>query len=225
MKEVSIVLCPFENNDFFKRVFNHIIVRTRYDLSQVEILVVDNNTNPELKRDIAEFVHENGELCSIRYIENNNEGHLAQATNKAIEAADSRWFVYLCANDTYIYDPRWLQYLTGNMSEEEYHAGFRIGGTVTPWPNHLAPDKHFHVQGGIFIAFTDYLKGNPYSPKHPFDYCDVMHSARCLEQGYHLKHLPRIRSHMGEVTKDWHDGNKQTKQYLIAHVPGLAQFP
>jgi GT2 family glycosyltransferase len=225
MKDVSIVICPFENNDFFKRVFNHIIVRTRYDLSQVEIIVVDNNTDPALRRDIAEFVHENGELCSMKYIENNNEGQLAQATNKAIEAADSRWLVYLCAKDTYIYDPRWLQYLVGNMSEEEYNAGFRIAGTVTPWPNHLPPDKHFHVQGAVFIAFTEYMKSNPYSPEYPFDYCDVIYSARCLEQGYHLKHLPRIRSHMGAVTKDWHDGNKQTKQYLIAHVLGLAQFP
>lgn len=225
MKEVSLVLCPFENNDFFKRVFNHIIVRTRYDLSQIEIIVVDNNTDPELKRDIAEFVHENGELCSITYIENNNEGKLAQATNKAIEVADSRWFVYLCANDTYIYDPRWLQYLVGNMSEEEYNAGFRIGGTVTPWPNQLPPDKHFHVQGAVFIAFTEYMKNNPYSPEYPFDQCDVMHSARCLEQGYHLKHLPRICSHMGQATREWHEGNKQSKQYLIAHVHGLAKFP
>lgn len=225
MKEVSIVLCPYENNDFFKRVFNHIVVRTRYDLSQIEIIVVDNNTDPERKRDIAEFVHENAELCAMHYIENNNEGKLAQATNKAIEVADSRWLVYLCANDTYIYDPRWLQYMVGNLSEEEYNAGFRIAGTVTPWANHLTADKHFHVQGAVFIAFTEYMKNNPYSLDYPFDQCDVIHSARCLEQGYHLKHLPRICSHMGQATKEWHEGNKQSKQYLIAHVHGLAQFP
>ena len=225
MKDVSIVLCPFENNDLFKRVFNQIVIRTRYDLSRVEIIVVDNNTDPDLKRDVAEFAQENAELCAITYIENNNEGQLAQATNKAIEVADSKWFVYLCANDTYIYDPRWLQYLIGNLSDDDYDAGYRIAGTVTPWPNHLSEEKHFHVQGAVFIAFTDYMKQNPYSGDFPFNYCDVMHSARCLEQGFQLKHLPRICSHMGDATREWHDGNRQSKQYLIAHLHGLAQFP
>ncbi|MEY4669991.1 MAG: hypothetical protein RL518_2690 [Pseudomonadota bacterium] len=225
MKDVSIMLCPYENNALFKRVFNQIIIRTRYDLSMIEILVVDNNTNTELKRDVVEFLRENEELCTIKYLENNNEGQLAQATNKAIQAADSKWFVYLCTNDTYIYDPRWLQYLVGNLSEDDYEAGYRIAGTVTPWPNHLTEEKHFHVQGAVFIAFTEYMKLNPYSLEYPFEYCDVMHSARCLEQGYLLKHLPRICSHMGHASREWHEENRSSKQFLIAHVHGLAQFP
>jgi len=225
MKDVSIILCPCENNDSFKRVFNHIVIRTRYELSQIEILVIDNNTDTELKRDIAEFVQDNAALCDITYIENNNEGQLAHAINRAIEVANSKWFVYLSANDTYIYDPRWLQYLIGNLSDDDYEAGYRIAGTVTPWPNHLSDDKHFHVQGTVFIAFTEYMKKNTYSADFPLECSDVMHSARCLEQGYQLKHLPRIYAHMGHVTKEWHDSNRETKQFLIAHLHGLARFP
>ena len=72
MKEVSIVLCPRENNDSFMRVFNQIVVRTRYDFSKLEIIVVDNNTTPGSQKELEEFVTENSELCSIKYISNNN---------------------------------------------------------------------------------------------------------------------------------------------------------
>jgi glycosyltransferase involved in cell wall biosynthesis len=225
MKDISIVLCPRENNELFKRVFNQIIIRTRFDLSRIEIIVVDNNTDSSLRDDIEEFLQENDQLCRIKYVENIGHGGNAQAVNKAIEAAESKWFVYVSINDTYIYDPRWLQYLIGNLSDDDYEAGYRIAGTVTAWPDNLSEEQHLHVQGEVFIAFTDYMKHNPYSRDYPLEHCNILHSARCLEQGYQLKHLPRIYSQKGDASKEWHEENRQSKRYLIAHLHGLAQFP
>ena len=226
MKDVSIVLCPFNNNEHFKRVFHHIITRTHYDFSKIEVIVVDNNTEADLKKEIANFVADNASLVDVTYIENNNVGQLAQATNRAIEIASSKWLVYLCATDTYIYDPQWLVYLTENLSDSDKEEGYRIAGTITPWPNYLKDEsKHYHVQGAVFIAFTEYMKQNPYSLEYPFDHCDVIHSAKCLEQGYKIKHLPRIISHMGHASLDWHQGVRRSKEFLIAHVHGLHEYP
>jgi len=224
MKEVSIVLCPRENNNSFFRVFNQIIIRTRYDLSQVEVIVVDNNTDPALKSEVAQFVAENSEVCSLRYIENNNEGGIAMACNRAIEAADSQWFVYMDTTDTYIYDPRWLQYMVGNMSEEDYTAGFRIAGTLTAGENYPEKESDVFIQGAVFIAFTEYMKLNPFLTDAPPDAYDAVHSAQCLALGYQLKDLPRICSYLGGATQDWHDENREVKRYLIANVQGLSHY-
>jgi glycosyltransferase involved in cell wall biosynthesis len=224
MKEVSIVLCPRENNDSFMRVFNQIVVRTRYDFSKLEIIVVDNNTTPGSQKELEEFVTENSELCSIKYISNNNEGGIAQACNRAIEAANSRWLVYLSSFDTYIYDPRWLQYMVGNLSEEEYQAGYRIAGSLASEGYTDGQDLNVHIVGAIFIAFTDYMKGNPFSPGSSPERYDVEHSARCVELGFQLKNLPRIFSYGGDASQDWHNENREIKRFLIAHLNGLSQF-
>lgn len=224
MKEVSIVLCPRENHDAFTRVFNQIVIRTRYDLSQVEIIVVDNNTDPILKKEVSEFVAENSELCSLTYIENNNEGRIAQACNRAIEIANSRWLVYMHTTDTYIYDPRWLQYMTGNMSEDDYVDGYRIGGTLTAGPNYPAAEEDLYVQGAMFIAFTEYLKGNPLPGKLSPDSHDIINSARCLKLGFQLKNLPRICSCDADASPEWHNENREVKRFLIANVGGLSQY-
>lgn len=224
MKEVSLVLCPRENNDAFIRVFNQIVIRTRYDFSQVEIIVVDNNTDSTLQQELAGFVRENAEVCSIKYILNNNEGGIAQASNKAIEVADSRWFVYLSSFDTYIYDPRWLQYMVGNLSEEEYLAGYRIAGSLAYDGTPEGEPLHLFVEGALFIAFTDYMKSHPFSADSPPDSYDIEHSARCVELGFQIKNLPRIYSYGGDVSQEWHDENREIKRFLIAHLNGLSQF-
>ncbi len=221
IKDVSIALVPFENNPQFARVLEHVVTRTAYDSSRFEIVIVDNNTDPAKQQEVQEIVKRYEDRCDCKLIRNNNVGQLAQATNRAIEVANSKWFVYLCATDTYIYDEGWLSYAVENLSDEDYAQGFRMGGTITPWPNYLTPDLHYHVQGSIFIAFTDFMKAYPYSGDFPFDYCDVMHCARTLKLGLKLKSIPGLLAHMGDVTEFWHNLNRSTKEFKIAHIHGL----
>jgi glycosyltransferase involved in cell wall biosynthesis len=224
-KDVSIALVPFENNPQFARVLEHVMTRTAYDFSRLEVLVIDNNTDLGKQREVEEIVSRYKDRCSFKLFKNNNAGQLAQATNKAIELADSKWFVYLCATDTYIYDETWLQYAVSNLSDDDYAHGFRMGGTITPWPNYLTPDLHYHVQGSIFIAFTEFMKAYPYSADFPFDYCDVIHCARTLKLGMKLKAIPGLLAHMGDVTEFWHLQNKEKREFKIAHIHGLHRMP
>lgn len=224
MKEVSIVLCPRENNDSFIRVFNQIVIRTRYDFSQLEIIVVDNNTDPVAKNEIAEFVRENSEVCSMTYLDNSNDGGIAQGCNRAIEVADSRWLLYMSSTDTYIYDPRWLQYMVGNLSEDDYDAGYRIAGCLASEVESPSPQDVIHVKGAVFIAFTEYMKSNPFAADSTPERYDIDHSKRCVELGYQLKNLPRIYSYGDDATHEWHHENREIKRFLIAHLNGLSQF-
>lgn len=225
-KDVSIVLCPYENNMFFKKVFNQIINTTDYDFSKIEFIVVDNNIDTSKQIDICNFLEQYIDKgYTIKYYSNKNIKQLAGATNKAIELSDSKWFIYLCATDTYIYHNGWLNNLIENLSDSDYNNGYRIGGTISSWPNYFSDkSKHIHVQGSIFISFTEYMKKNKYSDKYPFSFMDVYHSADCLKKGYKLKGIQKVLASMGFVSTKEHEDIKKSKKYFITHLHGNNAF-
>lgn len=221
MRKVSICLVPYNNNEQFKKVLQQVIAITNFDFNDIELIIIDNNTDATLKQDIVNFISPYAHKYFIKHVQNNNMNQLAGATNKAIEVSDSKWFVYLCATDTLIYSPEWLNHMVDNLSDEDYSQGYRIGGTIAHWPNPISDvSKHIHIQGAIFAAYTEYMKNNKYPPQYPFSFCDVMHSARCLQQGFKLKEFPKVFSSMGFVTVQSHEENRQTGKYYITHLHG-----
>ena len=114
--------------------------------------------------------------------------------------------------------------MIGNMSEDDYDAGYRMAGTLIPGPTYPDSERDVYVQGAVFIAFTEYLKLHPLPLNEPSLGFDAITSARCQELGYQLKHLPRMCSHLGDATQEWHDDNREIKRFLIAHVNGLSRY-
>lgn len=224
IKKTSIVLVPYKNNINFKKVVNQILNKTKYPTDSIELIVIDNNTDVTLSTEIRGYLNSIKNL-PIKYKQNHNIHQLAGATNEAVKLANSHWFVYLCANDIYIYDENWLNYLINNLTTEDYAKGYRLAGTIAKWPNYLKDSSlHFHAQGSIFIAFTEYMKKNKYSLQHPFSFMDVIYSAKCLEQGFKIKHLDKILGSMDFVTKSFHDTNKKTNKYYITHLHGNSKL-
>jgi len=225
MKKASLILIPFRNNVNFKQVVNQIINKTNSTLSDLELVVVDNNTDASLKKDICLFLELFKDKITIKYFENNNHLQLAGATNKAIDLCDSKYFIYLCSNDTFIYNNDWINSITNELSDEDYNQGYRLGGTIAPWPNFLKdPKLHVHAQGGVFLSFTEYMKKNKYPVSHPFSFCDVMHSANCLKQGFKIKQINSLFSSMGTVTPSFHQENIKTNKYYITHLHGNSKL-
>ena len=221
MKTASIVLAPFNNNEAFKKVFLQVLTKTNFNFNELELIIIDNNINEENILDIKKFLELYTTDYPIKYYNNRNNYQLAGATNKAIELSDSKWFVYLCSNDTYIYHNDWLKSMTEGLSDDDYTKGFRIGGTIAHWPNFLPnPKDHVHVQGGIFIAFTEYMKNNKYSTKFPFSFMDTNHSAHCIKQGFKLKHIASVFSSMATVNDRIHQENKTSNKYYVTHLHG-----
>lgn len=214
MKKVSIILIPFNNNRTFFRTLKQVL-QVRYD--DYEILIIDNNLDKKVENAINPYLEK---YKKIHYFRNNNRFILAGAMNMAIDKADSHWIVYLCTNHVWIYSNDWLAHMTLHMSDIYYKARFMMGGHVQKF---RAKD---HVQGGVFIAFTEFMKKFKYEAKaNPFQFMDVNISARILRGKYRLKKIPRVMSVMNQGwTSKNHRDNIIVKKYKIVHCHGLEQY-
>ena len=128
---------------------------------------------------------------------NRNQGRLAGGTNKAVELAKGRHFVYLCGNHTHIVSPDWLDVLVSGLGNGV------IGGTLT------RADGRSHIQGGVFVALTETLRQVRYDAvKFPYSWMDQDLSDRLVQAGYDLTHVEGMMSVMGHLAD---------KNYKIYH--------
>ena len=218
-------MCPFRNNQYFKKIFTQVINNTDYDFSKIEFIIIDNNTDALLQQDLIDFLSPYTNQYTIKQYQNRNIGQLANASNKAIELADSKWFVYLCATNTYIFQPDWLKHMTIHLSDIDYANGYVMAGTIAQWPNYIPnPSMHIHIQGGLFIARTEYMKHNNYTMQYPFSFMDVIHSANALAQGKKLKSISEVWSSMATVNASGMDFMKKAGQFKIIHAHGCEHY-
>jgi GT2 family glycosyltransferase len=196
--KASICLVPFTDQKRFLQILSQ--VRKAKGLAH-EIIIVDNSPTMDIKRHLRE-----GEI----YISNKNVGKLAGACNKAIKIAKGKYFVYLCAVHTRIYADDWLLYMVRQM--EEVGDMYVLGGDLRPFGSMK------HVQGGVFIGRTAWMRQNPYDEKkHPFTFMDVYLSKKILGSRLKMLRLGKIYSSMLGWSAKNHAQNKTLKKFKIVH--------
>ena len=196
LNKATVCLIPYKNNASFRKILAEVKRVTD------NIIVIDNNRESIFKGEVL------GQR--IQYAHNGNIGMLASATNMAVSLCETEYFIYLCSNHIHIYDDTWLEDLVeqmDNMPEKVV-----IGGDLIPY------DKRFHIQGGVFIARTWFLKKYPYNAEeNPFSYMDVKMSDKIIAKDYQMKSLKRVKSTMNKWNK-FHDiKNIQDKRFKIVH--------
>lgn len=223
--KVSIVLATFNNSVQFKRLMGQIVNLTDFYDYEREVIIVDN-TEDELERNkISEIVDEFIPLIDIEFIRNDFNKMLANATNIAIDHAESDYMVYLCSSHTYLYHKDWLKHLIDNM-EIVKKEPYAMGGCRASWPNSFEDKRlHTHIQGGVFIAPTKIMKEYKYDEvKYPHSFCDVDICERFLKDGYKLRSIPKVFSIMGNIPKSHHESWKKTNKFYIAHSHSIPNF-
>jgi len=204
--EVSVCLVPFRNDKRFIKLFE--LVR-KAEKIKFEIIVIDNNAEKHF-----EWI---SEKLGMKYYHNRNKNQLAGAVNKAVFMAEAEYFVYLCTNHIRIFNNDWLFYMVNQI--KRYDERHIMGGDIRPFKNVN------HVQGGIYIARTKWLKENPYNEKaFPFTYMDVEICKKILKDKKKLFRIPLIHSSMGQWNKRSHDINKMNKRIKIVHSSTINQF-
>ena len=196
--KATICLVPFTDKPRFFKILKQV---RRAKGIQFEIIVVDNSQTLEIKKHLKK-----DEI----YISNKNVGKLAGACNKAVARARGEYFVYLCAVHTRIYADDWLSYMVRQM--ESMDDRYVLGGDLRPF------GAMKHVQGGVFIGRTDWMRQNPYdAKKHPFTFMDVYITKDAYRQRKKLLKLAKVFSSMKGWSQKNHTQNKTKKRFKIVH--------
>lgn len=189
MNRVTIVIIPFKNDIRFFDILDSILESN----GEFNVLVVDNNLEPKIKRMVEEY--------PVKYVHNGNKGQLAGACNLAVRMIDTEYFIYVCSNHLKIYDKDWVDAMVKEMDDSKAD----IGGTETRF------DGKVHIQGGVFIARTEILKKYPYdSINFPFTFMDVALSDTLHNAGAKFLNMRNVKSVMGDY--------KRTMAHKVVHA-------
>jgi len=207
----TIMVTNQESKSCFSEIINQ-VVKTDYNFEKLKFIIVDNNTdNKEIDYVKKVVVKLKSRFPNVTLLQNCNKQLLSGAMNKALDACNTELFVYLCTKHTYIYDENWLNCLIKEMKEPGLKNKYAIGGTIS---KETGP----HIQGGIFIAYTEVIKKIRYdAKKYPMVFMDVDLCRRILDAGYKFKEIDCMMSRMKGLTKVNHEKNIQSKKYKIIH--------
>jgi len=198
-KIVSICLVPYQNEKDFLTILSSV---RKTLIPDSEIIIIDNNSTDKYRLLCEKF--------NFVYYHNANKGILAGAMNYAISIAKGKYIVYLCANHIHIYSNDWLSYMVGYM--ERFNEIYVMGGDVIPFRSRN------HVQGGLYIARTAWMKAHPYNLSFPFTFMDVEISKEIMKDRKKMIKIPLIHSSMfNEWNRRSHDTNMRMKKIKIVH--------
>lgn len=216
---ITIALVPYNEWRLFQKLTKQIETRTNKYNYEIEIIIVDNSDaerNPEF---IQQSANELGKIFNVKYIKNQRNVRLAQATNQIIQLADSKYFIYMCSRHTYIYHADWLKDMVEYMRSFQFTNPCMMAGHILPFGQNLEPEKDIHVQGGLYIADTEYLKTHPYDHiNYPHIYMDTNYTRNLFLDKKTVQNIPSVLSLPGVGWSiQQHNNNKQFFSYKIVH--------
>lgn len=228
--KVTLCLVPCEMSPQFGRLLKQIQNETNFHSYKMELVIVDNTESSEELKNIKQMVDDfiKSEKMPVKFNRGGGNEYLASATNKAVRLADadSDYFVYLCARHTYIYHPDWLKDMITAMQITNESGRVVMAGHLIPFRQGFKErEKNTHIQGGIYIVYTKFLRNNPFNHKaYPHVFMDTDYSKFLLNKGYLLHKIPSVLSHSGigfSIKKHHHNISNVT--YKIVHAHEIAR--
>jgi glycosyltransferase involved in cell wall biosynthesis len=219
-KRISIMIGPYRCPQNFCKIMDMICNKTNKYNYEIELIVVDNTDVDEDAKQIQEKVEQTTFFNKKRYHRNPNNPLLVVATNQAIDWADSDFFVYLCSRHTFIYHPDWLKEMVEFFYDtHKLNGRYVMGGGLSRFPQGLGdPSFDTHVQGGLFISLTQFLKTHKYpdQPNHVFmdtNYCRLL-----FMHGYALVDIPCVKAYPNVgLSRHEHESYLRTFSKKISH--------
>lgn len=121
---ISAIICTFNRANYLRKALQSLTEQT-LDISQYEILVVDNRSTDQTKQVVKEeFAH----IPNLRYVYEPIQG-LSQARNTGWQNAKGEYVAYL--DDDAIAYPKWLEAIVEAFANTDLKPGV-VGGKVEP---------------------------------------------------------------------------------------------
>ena len=126
--KATIIIVTYNNLEYTRLTLESVLTKTRYP--NYEVVVVDNGSNPEMQRWLADYAAKH---ASVRLILNDRNLGFPAANNVGIRAATESDYIVLLNNDC-IVTPGWLSRLIRYLQDP------RIGmvGPVTNYAGNEA---------------------------------------------------------------------------------------
>ena len=166
---LSIIICTYNRVDFLEKCINSILNQIN-DYSEIEIVIIDNNSNDNTRKFIESFKKEN-----IKYFLETNQG-LSYARNKGIDVSKGKFLAFV--DDDAIINKNWVKSLIKQLKKKQYNQIY--GGPIYPnfeikcpkWIDRKFFIRKFKKTDGFLDSLTSqdgFSGGNMCIPKEIFN--------------------------------------------------------
>lgn len=148
-KYLTILLCTYNRAKLLKALLDELINQvTDLNRNDIEILLIDNNSNDETKNVVQNFQ----KTCNFLIYEFEGRQGLAKARNKGLVIAKGKVIVFI--DDDIVLEKTWLSEILISLKMYPYKA---FGGRVIPlWekekPNYINLSGTFAISQKVFPA-------------------------------------------------------------------------
>ena len=245
-RPVDIFMVTYNTAEYESRAETFEIIRRvlRHTTTPFTLTIVDNNSDPDFRRELIEFCTGRS---NVRLVFLKDNLLCGPASNMAMALGDASFSIYLCSKEAFVGKHGWERYLIDHMRRNPGHAmaGYRthlprftLGREIVDHPDFARfrnqefakrhPDRVFtHVQGGVYIIRRSVIgRHGGFSEQLPHGNMDVEFSYFLESQGEELgaigevasltvKTLPTLSAVLDEHTVVAHPLTLETARSLL----------
>lgn len=159
MYRISHIICTFNRAPFLKKALKALSLQTYPHLSEMEIVIIDNNSTDDTHTVVQDFIKEFPKLA-VTYAKEEKQG-LSNARNKGIEVSKGEWLAFL-DDDAHIHADYTTQVLDFIMENSNVKA---IGGPILLDFESEPPRWYTNYLGSLFGYFIPYNETMAFTKK------------------------------------------------------------
>ena len=245
-RSVDVFMVTFNTKEYENRAETFEIIRRvlRHTTTPFTLTIVDNNSDPDFRRELIEFCTGRS---NVRLVFLKDNLLCGPASNLAMALGDANFAIYLCSKEAFVGKHGWERYLIDHMRRNPGHAmaGYRthlpkftLGRELVGHPDFTRfrnqefakrnPVRVFtHVQGGVYIIRRSVIGDHGgFSEQLPHNNMDVEFSYFLESKGEELgvigevasltvKTLPTLSAVLDEHTVIAHPLTLETARSLL----------
>ena len=192
-----IVITNGLNNKFLtERTLSSIMSTTNHIGWQIELIVVDNSPNQNVKDILLDkgYLHVLNKRINIIKSKPN---HLPKAFNIGVKNSNSK-YVALFHDDCEVLDDTWVKNLTSHLTNKVYMVGPELHSDIEPLK--IIKQKKYLKEVPVVLEREKFLEIGGYDETYYWGFEDVMFSTKILNLGKQIKKVPIRYNHFNGMS-------------------------
>ncbi len=158
----SLIIPTYNRPELLNDFLNSLIVQ-QFNPDDFEILIIDNNSKNDVKKQLDDFVKENPKFSIIRYVNETKQG-VGYCWNKGVDEAKGKMLIFMDDDATLHYD----YFRTLSQDFQSPIENITGGGHISPVFEHQKPAWIYKYLMPVFAEINLGEKSNFPKKKHPF---------------------------------------------------------